>query len=133
MIARRQMEMGADFLVVPSVTETLSGYHRVRIGAQARALENQCYAVHAPLIGEADWSLAVDINTGCAGIYTPVDQGFPADGILAQGQLNEPCWVCAELDLEKARMLRQQGQVLNFRDWQACSEQLATPRVSCSH
>lgn len=117
LIARRQIELGADFIVVPSVTETLHGYYRVKIGSQARALENQCYVIHAPLVGEAPWSLAADISRGCAGIYTPVDHGFPANGILAQGELDKAMWVYAELDLAKTQAVRTQGHVLNFRDW----------------
>ena len=42
LIARRMVEMGADIILVPSCTDTLAGYWRVRIGCQARALENQC-------------------------------------------------------------------------------------------
>ncbi|MEZ4618125.1 MAG: nitrilase-related carbon-nitrogen hydrolase [Caldilineaceae bacterium] len=56
LIARRQVEMGAQLILAPSCTDTLAGYHRVRIGCQARALENQCYVVMASLIGEAKWS-----------------------------------------------------------------------------
>lgn len=48
LIARRQVEQGADVILVPSCTDTLAGYWRVRIGCQARALENQCYVVQSP-------------------------------------------------------------------------------------
>ena len=43
----------ADILLVPSVTEALTGYSRVRIGAKARALENQCVTVMASVVGDA--------------------------------------------------------------------------------
>lgn len=125
LIARRQIELGADFILVPSVTESVNGYHRVRIGSQARAMENQCYVVHAPLVGEAPWSPAVDVNNGCAGIYTPVDRGFPENGILQQGKMNEVGWVYADLDLQQARQIRNNGQVLNHRDWPLQQARLA--------
>ena len=35
----------ADLILVPSCTEALTGYSRVRIGSMARALENQCVTV----------------------------------------------------------------------------------------
>lgn len=124
LIVRRQIEWGADFILVPSVTETLHGYHRVKIGSQARALENQCYVVHAPLVGEAAWSPAVDISRGCAGVYTPVDQGFPENGVLVQGELDKPMWIFADLDLAKTRAIRSQGHVLNYRDWDKQQERL---------
>lgn len=117
MFARRQVELGADLILVPSCTDTLAGYHRVRIGCQARALENQCYVVQSPTVGAAPWSEAVDVNRGAAAVYTPVDYGFPDDGILAIGQLDQSQWVHAELDLASVARIRDTGQVFNYRDW----------------
>ena len=117
LFARYQVEQGADILLVPSCTDTLAGYHRVRIGCQARALENQCYVVQSATVGECPWSAAMDKNVGAAGVYTPVDQGFPTNGILARGELNKPQWVYADLKLAELARVRQEGQVFNFRDW----------------
>ena len=117
LIARRQVELGAHVLLTPSCTDTVAGYNRVRIGCRARALENQCYVVMAPVVGAIDWSPALDINIGAAGVYTPVDVGFPGDGILAMGELNASQWVIAELDLSRIEQVRHTGQVLNYRDW----------------
>ena len=52
---RAMVEAGMDLLLIPSATETLAGYHRVRIGAQARALEGQIVTVQSPTQGKADW------------------------------------------------------------------------------
>ncbi|HEY0917524.1 MAG TPA: carbon-nitrogen hydrolase family protein, partial [Solimonas sp.] len=117
LIARAMVEAGAELLLAPSCTDTLAGYHRVRIGAQARALENQCYVIQAPLVGEASWSPAVDVNIGAAGFYTPVDRGYPADGVLATGPLNEAIWVYAKIDPQTLATVRETGQVFNHRDW----------------
>jgi predicted amidohydrolase len=117
LIARRQVELGADLLLVPSCTDTVAGYWRVRIGSQARALENQCYVVQASTVGEAPWSPAVDINVGAAAIYTPVDRGFPDDGVLAVGTLNAAQWVYGDVDLAAIAEVRRSGQVFNYRDW----------------
>jgi predicted amidohydrolase len=116
-IARAQVEAGADLILVPSCTDTLAGYHRVRIGCRARALENQCYVVQSPTVGQARWSEAVDCNTGCAGLFTPVDSGFPDDGVQAVGNLDTPQWVYGELDPVRLRSVRDDGQVFNYRDW----------------
>ena len=118
LIARRQVEQGAQVILAPSCTDTLAGYHRVRIGCQARALENQCYVVMAPVVGKVDWSAAMDIHVGAAGIFTPVDVGFPSDGVLIQGEMNHAQWVITELDLALLSEVRQNGQVLNHRDWE---------------
>jgi predicted amidohydrolase len=117
LLARKQVEMGANLILVPSCTDTVAGYHRVKIGCQARALENQCYVVQAALVGDAAWSPAVDVNVGAAGIYTPVDYGFPDNGILASGEFNTPQWIYAEIDLALCEKVRTEGQVFNYRDW----------------
>jgi len=117
MIARRQVELGADIILVPSCTDTVAGYWRVRIGSQARALENQCYVVHSSTVGEAPWSPAVDVNVGAAAIYTPVDRGFPDNGVLASGTLDAAEWVYADVDPAGIAKVRSEGQVFNYRDW----------------
>lgn len=108
---------GADILLVPSCTDAEAGYRRVRIGAQARALENQCYVVQAPTVGDAPWSPAVDTNVGAAGFFAPPDHGLPPSGVIAEGPMSQPQWVYADLDLERLRAVRRDGQVLNRRDW----------------
>jgi predicted amidohydrolase len=117
LIARRMVELGANIILVPSCTDTLAGYWRVRIGCQARALENQCYVVHSSTVGTAAWSPAVDVNVGAAAIYTPVDRGFPDDGVLATGTLNASQWVYADIDPDAIGNVRRTGQVFNYRDW----------------
>ena len=119
---------GADVLLVPSATETLSGYHRVRVGARARALEHQMYVAHAPLIGEAPWNEAVDVNVGAAGLYGPIDHGFSENGVLASGELNAPSWLRADLDLAALHTVRRAGTTLNARDW-ACGERQGAVRA----
>jgi predicted amidohydrolase len=117
LLARKQVEMGANLILVPSCTDTLAGFNRVKIGCQARALENQCYVVQSCLVGNAEWSEAVDVNVGAAAIYTPVDRGFPDNGVLVAGELNAVQWVFGEVSLAACAVVREQGQVFNFRDW----------------
>ncbi|MCZ8320189.1 MAG: carbon-nitrogen hydrolase family protein [Novosphingobium sp.] len=117
LLARAQVEAGMELLLVPSCTEALHGYWRVRHGAQARALEGQCYAVHSPTVGKAAWSPAVDSNRGAAAVYSPPDRGFPDDGVVALGQLDVAQWLFAEVDLARVAELRADGGVLNARHW----------------
>lgn len=117
LLARKQVEAGAILIFVPSCTDTLAGYNRVKIGCQARALENQCYVVQSCLVGNAPWSEAVDVNVGISAIYSPVDRGFPDNGIVAAGILNEVQWLIAEVSLESIASVREQGQVFNYKDW----------------
>ena len=118
LIARRLREAGAELLVVPSCTEATAGYFRVRVGCQARALENQFAVVQAPTVGDAPWSPAVDTNVGAAAVYVPPDRGMPDDGILAIGQRNVASWLHAELDLDGIAAVREVGAVRVDHDWQ---------------
>lgn len=117
LLARAAVEAGAEVILVPSCTDSLHGYWRVRIGAQARALEGQCYAVQSPTVGEAAWSPAVDVNRGAAAVYGPPDRGMPADGVLAIGTENASGWVFAAIDTARVADLRADGGVLNARHW----------------
>jgi predicted amidohydrolase len=127
LIARAMSDAGAAMILVPSCTDSLRGYHRVRVGARARALENQCYVVHSPTVGEALWSPAVDNNVGAAGVYGPPDIGFPEDGIVAQGGLNDAMWLYADLDLTAVTRVRLDGKVLNDKHW---AEQPGAPPLN---
>ena len=81
---------GADLILVPSGTEARAGYSRVRIGAQARALENQCVTVMSSTVGEAPWCPHVDASIGMGGVFGPPDTGFPQTGVISEGTLGQP-------------------------------------------
>ncbi|MDZ7710150.1 MAG: carbon-nitrogen hydrolase family protein [Roseovarius sp.] len=119
----------ADLILVPSCTEALTGYSRVRIGAMARALEAQCVTVMASTVGDAAWSPAVDTNTGTGGIFGPPDTGFPPTGVFACGTPDHPGWTVAEVDLGRVAHVRADGVVLNRRHWddQAGRDSTVTP------
>ncbi|UQN07618.1 carbon-nitrogen hydrolase family protein [Deinococcus sp. QL22] len=129
LMSRQLAEAGAEVLLIPSFTGAKRGYTRVRVGSMARALENQVYAVHAPLIADADWTYAVEEAVGMAGIYTPSDDGLPEDGVLAQGGWNQPGWLVADLDLSLTRHVRADGHVLNWRDRVAATERVTPAEV----
>lgn len=129
LLAHACVEAGAEVLLVPSCTDTLHGYWRVRIGAQARALEGQCFVVQAPTVGEAVWSPAVDVNRGAAAVYGPPDRGMPDDGVLAIGAEGESQWVFAEADTARVADLRADGGVLNVRHWAEQPGAAALPPV----
>lgn len=119
LLARAAVEAGADAILVPSCTERISGYHRVRTGSRARALENTVVTVQSPTVGDAPWSPAVDFNVGAAGIYVPPEHGVSDTGVLAEGTLNAAEWVFAAADLAALRRLRTGGEMRNFGDWPA--------------
>lgn len=108
-------EAGAQFMLVPSCTETLKGATRVHIGARARAMEQQYYTAVSQTVGDALWSPAVDINYGYTAIYSSPDGDFQDEGILALTEAQQPGWLIHKLDLSKNETIRENGQVLNFK------------------
>ncbi len=117
LLVRAMAEAGADTVLVPSCTERVSGYNRVRTGCLARALENTIATVQSPTVGDAPWSPAVDFNAGAAGIFVPSEHGVSDDGVLAQGKLNAAEWVTATIDIARLRRLRETGEMRNYADW----------------
>ncbi|WP_113266383.1 carbon-nitrogen hydrolase family protein [Agrobacterium cavarae] len=120
MLGRRLAEMGVELVLAPSCTDTLAGSYRVRIGAQARALENQFAVLSSPTAGDAPWSPAVDENRGRAALYVPSDYGMPANGIVAESDndaVSESTLLIVDIDLADVARLRTQGQVATRRDW----------------
>lgn len=117
LLGRQLVEMGAQLLLVPSCTDTVAGFNRVRIGAMARALEGQCVVVQSPTVGNCAWSPAVDENRGRAAIYGPPDGFWPETGVVAEGKMDQPGWVFADVDLSRVAKSRTGGAVLTHRDW----------------
>lgn len=121
MAARLLAEQGVDLILSPSCTDTRAGYHRVRTGARARALENQIAVAVSPTVGKAPWSQALDYNYGRAAVYVPADIGMPANGVLAQSErvkTDRSSWLHVELAPVEVANLRAEGEVLLRRDWE---------------
>lgn len=117
LLVRTMTQAGARLILIPSCTEKVSGFNRVRAAARARALESTCVCVTSPTVGEARWSPAVDVNTGMAGVFVPAEAGVSPDGVLAEGRLDEPGWVYASVDLAALDRLRSSGEMRNDADW----------------
>ncbi len=117
LLSRALAEAGAEVILAPSNTELEYGYWRVRTGAMARALENQVYTVHSPVVGDAPFCAWCPTNYGAAGIFAPSDKGFPPGGIIALGEMNAAQWVHATVDLDLMAQVRETGSVQTFRHW----------------
>lgn len=129
---RAQVEAGAQLILVPSCTDTAAGATRVRVGCLARALENRCFVAQSVTTGQAPWSPVLDINTGEAAVYAPMDVGFPDDGVLAATRA--PGWAYAEIDPAQLEATRESAQVANDRDWRGqLVPGLAAARLQALH
>ncbi len=117
LLARSMVEAGAGIILIPACTELVSGFHRVRTAAMARALEGACAAVLSPTVGTSTWSPAIDYNSGAAGIYVPTEAGVSDTGVIAEGALNAPGWVYGSVDLAALSRLAASGEMRNRADW----------------
>jgi predicted amidohydrolase len=117
LLVRAQAEAGADIILIPSCTEFISGYNRVRTAALARALENTCVTIISSTVGDALWSPVVDRNVGAAGIFVPAERTVSETGILAEGSLNAKQWVYASFDLNPLQTIKRCGEMRNATDW----------------
>ena len=118
-LARAQIEAGAWLILVPTDTDTIAGFNRVRLAARACALSNQCYVAIVTTVGDAPWLASLDVNHGYAAVFGPVDKGFPDDGVIARGSMDTPGWLYADLDPAPLARVREHGAVLNHRDYAA--------------
>jgi predicted amidohydrolase len=76
----------------------------------------------APLRGPRRWT-----STRGGGDLRPARWGFPETGVLAQGDLNAPGWVTAEVDRAAVARVRRSGAVLGHAHW---PESASRARVS---
>ncbi|KGM49313.1 carbon-nitrogen hydrolase family protein [Pseudooceanicola atlanticus] len=118
LLGRMLVEQDVRLILVPSCTETVAGYHRVRIGSMARALEGQCFTAMSSTTGAYPIE-AVEQNHGAGGIFCPPDKGLPETGIVAVGALDRPGWTYADLDMTLLDNVRHAGGVRTLADWPA--------------
>ena len=118
-LARAQILAGAWLVLVPTATDTLAGFNRVRLAARACALSNQCYVAVATTVGDAPWLASLDTNHGYAAVFGPVDTGFPDDGVITRGGMDEAGWLYVDLDPAPLMDVRERGAVRNHHDYPA--------------
>lgn len=116
LLGRKLIEAGVELILIPSATETVAGYHRVRIGAMARALEGQCYTAMSSITGPYPIE-AVGVSHGAGGIFCPPDVGLPSNGVIASADLDHPGWTIADVDLDALAHVRSTGGVRTRADW----------------
>jgi predicted amidohydrolase len=104
-------------LFVPSCTDDVHGYWRVRHCAEARTVENQCFAAMASIV-EGDLRFPNEIGThyGEAVVLSPSDVGFPTGGILSVAMANQEAIAIGDCDFTLLAKIRRAGTVLNLRD-----------------
>ncbi len=117
-LVRNFTRLGAKLILVPSYTPTVTSFHRVHYACHARALENQCYVLLSCAIHPVHFAGVLEHPNGQAGLYGPIDEGFPDNGLLAQGNKDEVQTLHATISYEKIDAIREHGQVNLFKDFQ---------------
>ena len=118
-LSRILAQQNVDILFVPFWTDTKNAYLRVRYCAQARAIENECYVAIAGSVGNLPSVDNLDIQYAQSAVFSPSDFPFPQDAILAETTANTEMIIFADLDLDKLRVLRNEGAVTNMLDRRA--------------
>ncbi|MAM27606.1 MAG: carbon-nitrogen hydrolase [Flavobacteriaceae bacterium] len=115
-LSRLLADEGMDILFVPFLTDTQNGYSRVRLCAQARAIENECYVAISGSVGNLPNVHNMDIQYAQSAVFTPCDFSFPSNGIKAEATANAEMILVADVDLGLLRELHSFGAVKNLKD-----------------
>ena len=115
-LSRMLSDQGMKILFVPFWTDTKNAYQRVRICAQARAIENECYVAITGSVGNLPRVENMDIQYSQSAVFSPSDFAFPHDAIVAEATPNTEMTLIADLDLNLLKDLNTSGAVRNLRD-----------------
>ncbi|HKJ44257.1 MAG TPA: bifunctional GNAT family N-acetyltransferase/carbon-nitrogen hydrolase family protein [Balneolales bacterium] len=115
-MARLAVAKGAQILFIPYCTDERHGFTRLRICAQARAIENQVYTAIAGTVGNIPSVENMDIQYAQSAIFTPSDFPFSRDGVASISEANTEMVVIADVDLELLRRARHFGTVTPLKD-----------------
>lgn len=117
--ARLMADEGMNILFVPFLTDTQNAYMRVKICAQARAIENECYVAIAGCIGNLPKVNNMDIQYAQSAVFTPSDFAFPSNGIKAETTANTEMTLIVDVDLDLLKELHEHGSVRILKDRRA--------------
>ena len=114
-LSRLMADDGMKILFVPFMTDTPNAYARVRVCAQARAIENECYVAIAGSVGNLPRVHNMDIQYAQSAVFTPCDFAFPNDGKRAEATPNTEMILVSDVDLSLLNELHTYGSVRNLR------------------
>lgn len=107
---------GMDILFVPFLTDTVTGYNRVRCCAAARAVENECYVAIGGSVGNLPKVSNMDIQYAQSAVFSPSDFSFPKDAIVTEATANTEMTLIADVNLDLLKELHTKGSVQNLKD-----------------
>ena len=129
-LSRLMADQGMQILFVPFLTDTQNAYSRVRVCAQARAIENECFVVIAGSVGNLPRVHNMDIQYAQSGVFTPCDFAFPTDGKRAEATPNTEMILVSDVDLDLLNELHTYGSVRNLKDRRSDLYEVRRPKHS---
>ena len=115
-LARLLAEEGVQILFVPYLTDTQNSYLRVRLCAQARAIENECFVAITGSVGILPNIENLDIQYSQAAVFTPSDFAFPSNAVKSEATANTEMVLISDVDLKLLDELHTYGSVRNLKD-----------------
>ncbi|MBY4677020.1 carbon-nitrogen hydrolase family protein [Marinobacterium arenosum] len=115
-LARLMAADGMEILFVPFWTDTKNGFLRVRHCGQARAIENECYVVICGSVGNLPSVESLDVQYAQSAVFSPSDFSFPHDAVLSEATPNTEMILFSDLDLDRLKVIRNEGSVTNLKD-----------------
>ncbi|MEP7254321.1 MAG: bifunctional GNAT family N-acetyltransferase/carbon-nitrogen hydrolase family protein [Ferruginibacter sp.] len=115
-LSRLLADEGVQILFVPYLTDTHNSYLRVRLCAQARAIENECFVAITGSVGILPKIENLDIQYSQAAVFTPSDFAFPSNAVKSEATANTEMVLIADVDLKLLDELHAYGSVRNLKD-----------------
>lgn len=115
-LSRLLADEGMQILFVPYLTDTQNAYLRVRLCAQARAIENECFVAITGSVGNLPKVENMDIQYSQSAVFTPSDFAFPSNAVKSEATANTEMILIADVDLKLLDELHSYGSVRNLRD-----------------
>lgn len=112
---RAVVDDGAEVLAVPSWTGSEAGHQRVRRCSMARAVENQAYFAHVPVVDCRDGGESA--ATGRAGLYAPCDDVVGPGGTRLSLARDEHAAATGRVDVAALRESRERASVRPYTDY----------------
>lgn len=114
-LGRVLADQGMELLFVPFCTDSPSGYQRVRLCAQARAIENESYVIIAGSVGLLPGVTNMEMQYARSAVFSPSDFAFPENGVVAEAESSSETILIADLRPGLLRQLHEKGSVRNLQ------------------
>ncbi|MBS1518999.1 MAG: bifunctional GNAT family N-acetyltransferase/carbon-nitrogen hydrolase family protein [Bacteroidetes bacterium] len=115
-LSRLLADDGMNILFVPFLTDTQNAYSRVRVCAQARAVENECFVAIAGSVGNLPKVENMDIQYAQSAVFTPCDFPFPINGVKTEATPNTEMILVSDVNIDLLTELHNMGSVKNLKD-----------------